>query len=396
MEKSWWELTEEQKCQIRLEHERIVIEMMGDKREPTIDEMIEGYKGFIQDLGGNFIEFAEVYNQALQVAREYGHINSQLTIRIKDFSSAYSNTDEKELDDMFGMEIATSTEEQQEILTLFNELIFNNVKSKMWNKKEEEGGYSAYHSTGTLQINDEEDLKVKIISMIENTEVEEWSSVKDKNIEPDKRTKTSPYKNLKKIVEQPLQQKWLVALIRKMLETLQKNDLDIEGIPMIECHFLTLEKQEEAITGNASHSKYKSGLEEKVQQLFDDEKLFRGINAPWKFVGTDKGLKLQNFNETLRQNWPFLDTSIKIRILEGRGESATKMNKEFDKMLASQFEFLRDYVDGEVCTDPIKKAEIWGKLIMLIMHYRLEFKGNKQTLAKEALRYIPNREGEGK
>ena len=143
-------------------------------------------------------------------------------------------------------------------------------------------------------------------------------------------------------------------------------------------------------------ARQKKGVEEKVQQLFDDEKLFRGINAPWKFVGTSKGLKLQNFNETLRQNWPFLDTSIKIRALEGRGEVANQMNKDFDKMLASQFEFLRDYVDGEICTDPIKKAEIWGRLVMLIMHYRLEFNGNKQTLAREALNYIPNREGEGK
>jgi len=395
MEKSWG-LTEDEKRKIRVEHERMIIEMRGYKREPSIEEIIEGYKRFIQDMGGNFIEFAEAYNNVLQVAREYGHINAHLTVRIKDFSSSKSNTDNKELDDMFGMEIATSTEEQKEILTLFNELIFNNIKSKIWNKKKEEGGYEAYHSTGTIQINEEVDLKAKIIDIIDNTEVEEWTSSKDKYIDPEQRKKSSPYKNLKKVIKHPLEQKWLVALIRKMYETLQRSDLDIESIPMIECHFLTLEKQEEAITGNASHSKYKKGAEAKVQQLFDDEKLFRGINAPWKFVGTDKGLKLQNFDETLRQNWPFLDTSIKLRALEGRGESLTQMSRNFDKMLASQFEFLRDYVDGEICTDPIKKAEIWGKLLMLIMHYRLDFNGNKQTLAREALNYIPNREGEEK
>jgi len=395
MEKSW-SLTEEQKKKIRTEHEQKIIEMRGHKRSPTIDEIIEGYKRFIQDMGGKFIEFAEAYNEVLKVAKEYGHINSNLTVRIKDFSSSHSNTDNKELDDMFGMEIATATEEQKEIITLFNELIFNNLKSKIWNKTEEEGGYSAYHSMGTIQLSNDEDLKSKIIDIVENKVVEEWTSSKDKNIEPENRKKISPYKNLKILIENPLELKWLVAMIKKMIETLQSRVCDIEDIPMIECHLLTLEKQEEAITGNAAHSKYKKGLEEKIQQLFEDEKLFRGINAPWKFVGTDKGLKLQNFDETLRQNWPFLDTSIKLRAIEGKAETSVEMSREFDKMLASQFQFLRNYVNGEVCEDPIKKAEIWGRLTMLIMHYRLDFNGDKQTLAKEALNYLPNREGEEK
>jgi len=395
MEKSW-SLTDEQKRKIRQENERTISEMRGYKRGPTINEIIEAYKKFIQDVGGDFLHFAEAYNEVLKVANEYGHMNSKLTVRIKDFSSANSNTDNKELDDMFGMEVATSTEEQKEILTLFNELIFKNTKSKMWNKTQEEGGYSAYHTTGMVQLKEDEDLQSRIIDIIENTNVEEWTSSKDKNIPADKRAKTSPYKNLQKLIQNPLEQKWLVALIGKMLEVLKRSDLDIDSIPIIEFHHITLEKQEEAITGSAAHSKYKQGLEEKIQQLFDEEKLFRGINAPWKFVGTDEGLKLQNFNETLRQNWPFLDISIKLKEIEGRGEASNKISRDFDRMLASQFKFLRNYVDGDVCRDPIKKAEIWGKLKMLIMHYRLDFDGDKQALAKEALDYLPYSKGEEK
>ena len=150
-----WNLTEEDKQRVKEGQERILIEMRGYKRAPTIEEVIEGYKKLIQALGGNFVKFMEAYNKALQIGRKYGFIESTLTARIKDFSSSQSNTNNKELDDMFGMEIATPTDLEKEKLILFNELIFKNTKSKIWNKPEEQGGYSAYHSTGYVEIEEE-------------------------------------------------------------------------------------------------------------------------------------------------------------------------------------------------------------------------------------------------
>lgn len=391
----WWDLPEAEKKKIEDSRERLLIEMRGYKREPTIEEVIEGYKKLIQTLGGKFIEFTELYNQALQIAKKYGFIESTLTARIKDFSSSNSNTDNKELDDMFGMEIATPTELEKEELILFNELIFKNMKSKIWNKTEEEGGYSAYHSTGIVQINYNEDLEKQIVDIIKNTTTEEWTSSKDKNLSPDERIKKSPFKNLQHYIENPIKLALLVSIMERMIYTIVKGNVKFDEVPIIEFHFLTLEKQREAIIGNAAHSKYKNGLkEQKIKELYDDEKLFRGINAPWKWEGDEEGLKLQEFYVTLAQNWPFLTDSIQTTLATGDGQNAIRINNEFDEQLASIFPFLSKYVDGEICDDPYKQAELWGKFKTLIMHYRLDFSGNKQMLAREALNYLPENQGE--
>lgn len=385
-----WELTEEEKRNQKIKLE----EIFGEKNDSTIEEIIEGYKKLVQSLGGSFLEFTEKYNEALQVAKKYGFIESKLIARIKDFSSANSNTECKELDDMFGMEIATPTETEKETLILFNELIFQNHKSKIWNKLEELGGYSAYHTSGIVNIDNETNIKEKIIDILENKTSEEWTCPKDKQIEPENRKRATPFRNLKEITKQPVKLDLLVKTLQRMVNTITSSNLEYNKIPIIEFHFLTQEKQKNAIIGKASHNNYKNLIkEQQIQELFDNDRLYRGINAPWKFEANENGLKLQDFYVTLFQNWPFLEDSIKVRLNEQNVKNTIKRISECDKQLASQFPFLRKYinVDENEYNDPYKQAELWGKLKALIIHYRLDFNGSKKSLATEIL----NLENEG-
>lgn len=85
------------------------------KMKPTLGEIADGYRGFIADLGGGFLEIAENYNMCLEIAKNNELIGDvKLKARIKDFSSSRINTDKKILDDVFGMEIVTPTEEEKE------------------------------------------------------------------------------------------------------------------------------------------------------------------------------------------------------------------------------------------------------------------------------------------
>lgn len=80
----------------------------NEEMKPTLGELADGYRSFIADLGEGFLEVLEKYNECLQIAKKSKLIEDiQLRARIKDFSSSLSNTEEKLLDDVFGMELVT-------------------------------------------------------------------------------------------------------------------------------------------------------------------------------------------------------------------------------------------------------------------------------------------------
>lgn len=80
----------------------------NEDMKPTLGELADGYRSFIDDLGEGFLELVEKYNECLQIAKKSKLIEDiQLRARIKDFSSSLSNTEEKLLDDVFGMELVT-------------------------------------------------------------------------------------------------------------------------------------------------------------------------------------------------------------------------------------------------------------------------------------------------
>ena len=59
-------------------------------KEPSLWEIADGYRSFIEDLGPVFMEVLESLNVCLQIAKQRGLIgeNACLNARIKDFSSS--------------------------------------------------------------------------------------------------------------------------------------------------------------------------------------------------------------------------------------------------------------------------------------------------------------------
>lgn len=359
-----WDLTEEQKKNIKPE---VALESC---REPTLEEIINAYNKFVFDLGGEFLNFAEAYNQALQAVKKTGTIFSTLTVRIKDFSSARSNSDKKELDDMFGMEVATATELEKEEVILFNEILFNNAKTKEWKKTEKEGGYAAFHSTGYPEMKEFENLQEKIVEIIENTQTEQWTTSSKKQKE---RKKVKVFKELQYEIKDSHKLLKLTTTMERMLTKVAESNLNFDILPMIECHFLTLEKQREAIIGNAAHHKYKDALTEPtIKVLYENGKILRGINAPWKWDGSEKWLELQDFDKTIEQKWPFLSETIQENRYSGSTEQVA--GEKYDTYFSKIFPFLRKYVQGEIQRPP---EEIKRFITKLTEEYRLDFTNDK-------------------
>lgn len=342
---------------------------------PAIGDIVDGYKGFISDFGGGFLEIAENYNQCIQIAKMSELIGDvRLKARIKDFSSSNENSNKKELDDVFGIELVTATEFEKEILMLFNHLIFDINKDKKYNKK---NGYVAYHSMGDFSPRGG-NLQLRIRQIIEQAKTREYIYSKSEPNYKDKRnlvkvfTKLSEYSNNQRDLDE------LTRVLEEMIEYMSHFRTPNENIPIIEFHFLTSQVEQEAIRGKASHSNYKKiNTKSSIEEYFRQGRLLRGINAPWKFIAKEDGLKLQDFYDTLIENWPFLKDEIVKKRISGEEAKERKVISRFDELTASQFPFLRKYLSSNVKYPEEKNAEKWGVLKAMIIANRINKHGNK-------------------
>lgn len=333
--------------------------------KPTIGEVVDGYKGFIYDLGGSFLEIAENYNQCIQIAKMNKLIGyGRLKARIKDFSSSSINSEKKELDDIFGIELVTATEFEKEVLMLFNHLAFNINRDKKFNKP---SGYVAYHCMGDFSP-EEGPLKEKIRQTIEQTKTKEYKYSKADPSYKNRKNLVPLFPNLREYISETKNMKELTRVLEEMLEYISLSDVSKENTPVIEFHFLTIEKEQEALTGvKANHANYKKTNTKLIEEYFKQGKLLRGINAPWKFVGGKQGLKLQDFYDTVIENWPFLK-----RLVIKKANSGVKLNEietisKVDVLTASQFPFLRKYLKRDYEYQEEKNDEKWGLLKALII-----------------------------
>lgn len=349
---------------------------------PEIGQMIDGYKNYIADLGGGFLDIAEVYNQCLKIAKSNELVgNIKLKARIKDFSSSYTNTDKKMLDDVFGMEVVTSTEFEKEIMMLFNHLLFDIQNDKKYNK---ETGYVAYHCTADLNPKENDDLKEKIQEILEQTKTKEYK----KSRHSDSKTKNTSnrvnvFKILPNVISDPDKFNEIANVLEKMLECAKTNEIPPENIPIIEFHFLTSEAEFEATRGRASHANYKSINTRLIKEYYNNGRLMRGINAPIKFVSSNNGLVLQDFDDTLIENWPCLKEDIvKKRNLEDSNENIKKV-RSTDKLTAYQFPFLRKYIDGNNEYKEELREEKWGMLKAIIILNRIDMSQKSLKDAEE-------------
>jgi len=376
----------------------------NERMKPTVGEMADGYKGFINDLGGAFLDFAEVYNQCVQVAKRNKVIrDAGMKVRIKDFSSSYKNTDSKLLDDVFGVQLVTGpvvkadkdgkierfagtvkeeAEAEKEFLILFNSLIMDIQNHKKYNKN---NGYEAYHCTGEFNLN-ANNLEQHVKEMLENMLVREYKYSKhEPQYEKDKMTKLFPI--LSEKLKDPRKLKLVIKTLKKMLELMQIAELKEKAIPLIEFHFMTSDVEEISVNGSASHSRYKNDKNKIIKQFFNDGRLFRGINSPWKFVADENGLHLQDFYETLTENWPFLKRDIGNRKKKGKEKVDIERNSKFDRLLASQFPFLRKYIGTKDLQYPERyQQEKWGLLKGILVANRIDPKREfEQNLGKTVL-----------
>ena len=344
----------------------------SEKMKPTIGELAEGYKSILSDLGEVFFVIVENYNECLKIAKRNEIIGDvKLKARIKDFSSSRLNTDKKILDDIFGMELIAPTEEGKEFLMLFNRLAFEIKKEKKHRK--EQTGYTAYHCMGDLKINEKklENLQEKIKKIIASSKTQEYKRSKiSKEFDQERDVKDVdifPY--LRKQIEDSQRLDGITSVLEKMLKYILTVETNID-LPIIEFQFKTAEVAENAIRGTSSHSKYKETDERKIRNKLIEGKLIRGVNSPWKFEGTEKGIKLQDFYKTLLENWPFLKDDI-IKRRENNEMEDKELFSTYDRLTAEQFPFFRKYIP-EYEYDDINKEESWQTLKIAMTSNTLE------------------------
>jgi len=354
------------------------IEEETEKKKPGIGEIVDGYKGFIQALGSGFLEIAENYNQCIEIAKINELIgDAKLKARIKDFSSSKTNTEIKILDDIFGMELVTATEFEKEVLMLFNHLAFSIDKDKKYNKTT---GYVAYHCMGDFSPK-EGDLQEEIKRIVNESKTREYKYAKSEPTYNDKRNLVPVFPILQEYISDTNDLNELSKILKEMIEFMKITKLKREDIPVIEFHFLTAEKEQEALRGaKANHANYKKVNQKLIEDYFMQGRLIRGINAPWKFVGTRKGLKLQDFYDTLLENWPFLKDEIVEKRKLGIERDDKNVTSKFDVLTASQFPFFREYLDGNHEYVESENAEKWGLLKALIIANRIDKTEKTQSI----------------
>lgn len=350
----------------------------SEQMKPSIGEIVDGYKSFIQDLGGGFLEIAENYNECLQIAKDNELIgDAKLKARIKDFSSSKTNSDIKILDDVFGMELVTATEFEKEVLMLFSHLVFNIDKDKKYNKTT---GYVAYHCMGDYSPK-EGDLQEKIKQIVKQTKTKEYKYSKSEPNYNDKKNLVPIFSVLPEYISNPNDLKELSRVLGEMIDYIKFIGVSKENIPFIEFHFLTTEKEQEALRGaKANHANYKKVNQRLIERYFNEGTLIRGINAPWKFIGTKNGLELQDFYETLLENWTFLKDEIIEKRISGKEIRDKETTSKFDVLSAAQFPFLRKYLDGSHEYPEDENAEKWGLLKALIIANRIDKTEKTQSI----------------
>ena len=241
MSKSW-ELSKEEK--------RRVEKSSRDAINDRVAYMM--YFAFVESQRNGFVSIMQFINDKINEMIDQGRISDMIEIRarIKAAQSAINNDDRKALDDIFGIEIITATE--NEISTLIQSLSQYMIKTKSKNY-DKPNGYKAKHKYWTM-----------------------------------KEDKTNYLKNY-------------------------SFASDHDHIPMIEFQFKTAEVAIKCNNGgSADHTTYKGETTEEIQSKFDKGE-FTLYNTPTMWVSRDGRMALLSKEETLKKIYPFLNTTGKKR-----------------------------------------------------------------------------------
>lgn len=347
--------------------ESVKCEPKKTEKEKTVEAYIE----FINSQGENFIKFVEILNDCIGIAEKYELVGDVcIKARIKDFDSSNRNTEEKAVDDIFGIEIIPKTERDKEWIMLLTELFFKIGKNK--GLRIEENGYVAYNQMVSLRDDKEEYDFSNITEIIKNTKIKEKRSH-----DSDKKVMAYKYPTLKKKLEDGINLEFDNLEKRALTEIVQRLDRlrkeiklynTCDYMPMIEMQMKTSAIAEDAIRGTSRHDYYKvlktkenllkrkfteaekkeiiKEHEDRMKRLYGSGYIKRSINAPIKFERINGKIKLQSFEKTLLDMWPFLRESI----VQDRIDFGIKKNREYNKHtseLLAIFPFLSAYVPNK-------------------------------------------------
>lgn len=269
-------------------------------------------------------------------------------------------------------------------MILFNHLIFNIDKDKIYNKKT---GYNAYHSMGDLSLK-EGRLQDIIIQIVNETKTREYKYSKNEPNYKDKKKMVNVFPNLIRNIENPEFLAQITETLYKMIEHIKTIKTKKEGIPIIEFHFLTNNAEKIATVGSASHSNYKKINPTLIEKYFLKGRLIRGINAPWTFESNGEDIVLQDFYRTVGRNWLFLADEIEEKRKLGKEGRENERIFAFDRLTATVFPFFRKYLSPSNKYDN-KTEESWGLLKAILIANRIDFR-NKTTnpIEDDIMRYI--------
>lgn len=229
------------------------IKVSVKEKKLTKREAKETYEKFIDIQQKQFIIFINYLNRYINELREQGIISPFLKFyaRIKTTNSALENCERKALDDVFGIEFICSTEREIEVLQQMLEKIIKVHKIKLHDK---ENGYKAVHHS---------------------------CSIKDETIE-----------QLEKGI-------W---------------KREYSGFPVVEMQYKTIQVYWEAVSGRASHEKYKDTKIPQLQELYDKGKLKEGEDIPHMWISNaDKdNVRSLSTKEILRKMYPSLQLEKKV------------------------------------------------------------------------------------
>lgn len=285
---------------------------------------IDAYRIFISEAMPGYISFMEAINHTITELEAEGVIGkTSLKTRVKALNSALFNTEQKELDDIFGFDIVAQNERDKEILML---IIHNLFVSKYLIQKNhnKSNGYFAHHCTGAVKKNLDGTEALGLEKHILDSETYElkeqyrdYSRKEQKNVpRKDLFCKKHRYPVLRQEIlengkiDSKLQEnfEWALDFIDQYLG---ENPVSRKNIPIIEIQFKTAAVEKEIKYGKAQHVKYKKVNEDEVKRKYLQRQLVRGIDFPFIFIRNNEGeLQLQHSTQTLTNMWPFLEDTI--------------------------------------------------------------------------------------
>lgn len=354
---------------------REAIRVVSTQEEEKMEREIEAYKDFINEALPGYIKFIEVMNKIITDLEAKGIIGkTKIRARLKAINSSINNTEEKILDDIFGIEIITQNERDKEILMIIihNLFVKEYIRQKNHNKS---NGYFAHHCIGSVKrksdLTEDLNLQEHILDAQTNELKEEYRDMSTKEQKKFKRsdifTKKLRYPTL---VNEILHK----GQIDERLQEGIKNALDFANqclnidpelrkrIPVIEAQFKTTEVEEEIKSGRAQHVKYKKVNEDSIKEQYNQRKLVRGVDFPFMFVRNEDGeLEIEQADKTLISMWPFLKDAIQ-RSIEIHKYPIMNYDMYFAKIFPSLEPYVRANLKNELSlpVDNFSQENIWN------------------------------------